>query len=309
MIITIKGSAPDIFKNSNIGTLSTWTISRVLGDGATYSGVTYVDKNAALSATVTIDEGYEVGTAGVTVTMGGNSVTSGITVNGNIITINIASVTGNVVIKVPTKNTSTGEEGSGDSEGDDNVDTNAIEFTFNSATENGVNLASAGTLSNGVLTISTANPIDYTGITFANDKDWTFECIGLPSSATGLIPIGAGSTKGGFIQLPNPYGADTACLRFRDKDRTMSAEAAWTTGFTAPTHFAIVYSAANKTLKMYMDYQELTVTYGTGSINTFNTFTSTKLFGGYTDTYNYVGQLHYIRFSNAALSVSDFHRE
>lgn len=114
MIITIKGSAVDIFKDSNIGTLSTWTISRVLGDGATYNGVTYVDKNAALNATVTIAEGYELGTAGVTVTMGGSPVTSGVTVDGNTITISIPSVTGSVVIKVPTKNSSTGEEGDGE---------------------------------------------------------------------------------------------------------------------------------------------------------------------------------------------------
>lgn len=103
MIITIKGSAPDIFKDSNIGTLSTWSVSRVLGDGATYSGDTFVDKNAALNATVTITEGYELGSAGVTVTMNGVPVTSGVTTNGNIVTIAIASVTGNVVIKVPTK--------------------------------------------------------------------------------------------------------------------------------------------------------------------------------------------------------------
>ena len=109
MIITIKGSAVDIFKDSHIGTISTWTISRVLGDGATYNGVTYVDKNAALNATVTINSGYELGSAGVIVTMGGNAVTSGVTVNGNTITIAIASVTGNVVIKVPTKNTVTEE--------------------------------------------------------------------------------------------------------------------------------------------------------------------------------------------------------
>ena len=116
MIITIKGSSPDIFKDSNIGTLSTWTISRVLGDGATYNGVTYVDKNAALNATVTIAEGYELGTAGVTVTMGGSPVSSGVTVDGQTVTISIGSVTGNVMIKVPTKNTATGGEsgGSGD---------------------------------------------------------------------------------------------------------------------------------------------------------------------------------------------------
>lgn len=125
MIITIKGSRPDIFKDSNIGTLSTWTISRVLGDGATYNGVTFVDKNAALNATVTIAEGYEIGAAGVTVTMGGSPVTSGITVNGNTVTISIGSVTGNVVIKVPTKNIATGEEGGGNEDGGNTPDTPA----------------------------------------------------------------------------------------------------------------------------------------------------------------------------------------
>lgn len=106
MIITLKGAD---FSASNIGTLSSWRITRSLGTGATYEGATSVDKGAALSATVTIAEGYELGTAGVTVTMGG-AVISAATVNGNVITISIAEVTGNVVIKVPTVNISTGEE-------------------------------------------------------------------------------------------------------------------------------------------------------------------------------------------------------
>ena len=113
MIITLKGAN---FSTNNIGTLSTWTISRVLGTGATYSGDTYVDKNASLNATVTITDGYELGSAGVTVTMGGSAVTSGVTVDGNTITIAIGSVTGNVVIKVPTVNTATGEEDDGNNE-------------------------------------------------------------------------------------------------------------------------------------------------------------------------------------------------
>lgn len=100
MIITLKGAD---FSSSNIGTLSTWTVSRVLGAGATYSGATLVDKGAALNATVTIADGYEIGSAGVTVTMGG--VGQAYTISGNVITINIAEVTGNVIIKVPTKNT------------------------------------------------------------------------------------------------------------------------------------------------------------------------------------------------------------
>ena len=106
MIITLKGAD---FSASNIGTLSTWRITRSLGSGATYEGVTSVDKGASFNATITIAEGYEIGTAGVTVTMGGNIV-SAATVNGNIITISIAEVTGNIVIKVPTVNVSGGDE-------------------------------------------------------------------------------------------------------------------------------------------------------------------------------------------------------
>ena len=107
MIITLKGAD---FSKNNIGPLSSWLISREIGYGARYSGPVYVSKGGAFSATVVLAEGYTLDSAGVTVIMGGTAVTSGVTVNGNTITINIASVTGNVVIKVPTKNTSTGEE-------------------------------------------------------------------------------------------------------------------------------------------------------------------------------------------------------
>jgi hypothetical protein len=51
MIITLKGAD---FSASNIGTLSSWRISRSLGAGATYEGAASVDKGAAFSATVTL---------------------------------------------------------------------------------------------------------------------------------------------------------------------------------------------------------------------------------------------------------------
>jgi hypothetical protein len=123
MIIVLKGAD---FSASNIGTLSTWRVTRSLGTGADYVGPTSVDKGTAFNATITIAEGYELGASGVTVTMGGQILSSGVTINGNTITISIASVTGNVTIKVPTVNLSTGEEdvggntgsGSGDAGGD-----------------------------------------------------------------------------------------------------------------------------------------------------------------------------------------------
>ena len=107
MIIVLKNAD---FSQSNIGTLSTWRITRSLGAGATYEGPTSVDKGAALSATVTLAEGYEIGTVGVTITMGNTVLSGAHSISGNVITITITEVTGNVLIKVPTINTATGEE-------------------------------------------------------------------------------------------------------------------------------------------------------------------------------------------------------
>lgn len=107
MIIILKNAD---FSQSNIGTLSTWRISRSLGAGATYEGATSVDKDATFTATVTLAEGYEVGSTGVTITMGGVVLSDAYSISGNVITITIAEVTGNVLIKVPTINTATGEE-------------------------------------------------------------------------------------------------------------------------------------------------------------------------------------------------------
>lgn len=107
MIITLKGAN---FSLSNIGTLTTWNIQYSLGTGASTTSVTSVDRDASYFGTITIASGYELGSAGVTVTMGGNPVTSGITTSGNTITVSISKVTGRVIINVPTKNIATGEE-------------------------------------------------------------------------------------------------------------------------------------------------------------------------------------------------------
>lgn len=107
MIITLRGAD---FSASNIGTLSSWRIYHSLGAGATYAGATSVDKGAAFTATVTLAEGYEIGPAGVTVTMGGTVLSGAHSISGNVITITIAEVTGNVLIKVPTVNTGEEEE-------------------------------------------------------------------------------------------------------------------------------------------------------------------------------------------------------
>lgn len=107
MIITIKGAT----YTYNIGALDSWFISRSIGSGATYDGVTSVKKGESFSATVTIKEGYEIGSAGITITMGGIDITdTAVLTSDEVIVISISSVTGNVVINVPTKNIATGEE-------------------------------------------------------------------------------------------------------------------------------------------------------------------------------------------------------
>ena len=110
MIITLIGAN---FGSSNIGTLTTWGITPVLGSGASYSGPAVVDRGASLSATVTIADTHELGSDGVTVTMGGTNQIGAYSIAGNVVTISIASVTGTVVIKVPTKNIVTGDEDTG----------------------------------------------------------------------------------------------------------------------------------------------------------------------------------------------------
>lgn len=111
MIITLKGAD---FSANKIGTLTTWSVFTTLGGGASYSGASLVNRGAAFSGTVTIAEGYELGSAGVTVMMGGEDVTStAAAINGSTITISIAAVTGTVYISVPTVNTATGEEDDG----------------------------------------------------------------------------------------------------------------------------------------------------------------------------------------------------
>ncbi len=103
MIITIKVAD---FSSANIGTLSTYIISKSIGRGASFDIPNFVDKNSSANWTITLDEGYTFGT--YSVTMGGEVITP--TVVDNVMTISIAEVTGNVRIVVATINENTGEE-------------------------------------------------------------------------------------------------------------------------------------------------------------------------------------------------------
>jgi hypothetical protein len=103
MILTIKGAD---FSSANIGTLSTYIISKSIGSGASFDIPNFVDKNSSVNWTITLDEGYTFGT--YLVTMGGVEVIP--TVVDNVMTISIAEVTSNVRIVVATVNENTSGE-------------------------------------------------------------------------------------------------------------------------------------------------------------------------------------------------------
>ena len=108
MIITLKNAD---FSLSNIGTLNTWSVIRALGSGAQYEGPIFVSKGSSLQATITFNAGYEMGTSGVSIKMGGALLSESVySIEDTKITINIPQVTGTVEITVSTKNTATGEE-------------------------------------------------------------------------------------------------------------------------------------------------------------------------------------------------------
>jgi hypothetical protein len=101
MIIRLKGAD---FSASNIGNLYSWNINYILGRGITHSGVTSVLKGNAYNVTFTLMDGYELTTDGISVTMGGVLLSADIiTIADNKVAIEIAEVTGPVIINIPTK--------------------------------------------------------------------------------------------------------------------------------------------------------------------------------------------------------------
>ena len=103
MILTIKGAD---FSAANIGTLNTVSIRKVIGRGLTHSIPNFVEKGSSVNWTLTLGENYEFGS--YTVTMGSETITP--TVDGSVMTISIANVTGAISISVATTYVGTEEE-------------------------------------------------------------------------------------------------------------------------------------------------------------------------------------------------------
>ena len=95
MIITIKGAD---FSSANIGTLSTYIISKSISRGASFDIPSFVEKNSSVNWVITLAEDYTFGT--YSITMGSEIITP--TINGSTMTIAIANVTGNIRITVAT---------------------------------------------------------------------------------------------------------------------------------------------------------------------------------------------------------------
>ena len=102
MILRILGAD---FSSANIGTLSTYVISKSIGAGISHNIPNFVDKNSSVNWVITLNEGYTFGT--YSVTMGGEVIAPSVV--DNVMTISIAEVTGNVRIVVATVNEN-GEE-------------------------------------------------------------------------------------------------------------------------------------------------------------------------------------------------------
>lgn len=103
MILRILGAD---FSSANIGTLSTYVISKSIGAGISHNIPNFVDKNSSITWTLTVEEGYLLGS--YSITMNGETITP--VVNENTMTITIPSVTGNVHIVITSINENTGEE-------------------------------------------------------------------------------------------------------------------------------------------------------------------------------------------------------
>lgn len=103
MILRILGAD---FSSANIGTLSTYVISKSIGAGISHNIPNFVDKNSSVTWTLTVEEGYLLGS--YSITMNGETITP--VVNENTMTITIPSVTGNIRIVITSINENTGEE-------------------------------------------------------------------------------------------------------------------------------------------------------------------------------------------------------
>ncbi len=178
--------------------------------------------------------------------------------------------------------------------------------------------ASHGTVSGDKLT-TTATASDPaplvldTPIVLTDDADWTLEIVagGMTTGGKNII-ANAGVSGSAFLSLPpvtpSPsYGG--AMFRFRDAGNTFQIDVNLPNDYdpSQKHHFALTYDAETRTLKAYLDHQELTITYTNGQAGgSFNDTEFKNVLSGYAGNY-FIGDFYYLAFHYTVLEASEMH--
>ncbi|MBQ7327469.1 MAG: hypothetical protein IJX00_00695 [Clostridia bacterium] len=187
-------------------------------------------------------------------------------------------------------------------------------------------LASLGTVADGKLTISAGSATEYLTPTevpvLSDDYSWTVEVVagnfltGPEGALTGAGMIANSGTSGsGFLTVPPRTAAaadaSAAQFRFRDEGKTLQIDITVPASYDPSEmhHFALVYNAATKTFKAYIDKVECAITYTTGTQGgTFNDTSLNHLLGGYSSAAsNFAGDFSYFAFTKAALTTGQMY--
>lgn len=287
MIITLKGAN---FSENNIGTLTTVSVLFSLGAGATTSSPIIAERNKSYTATITLQDNYEVGSTGVTVTMGGTAVSGAVTINGKTITVTIANVTGAINITVPTVNTSTGGEGGGDVVEPEEPNTQYVfNYDFTNNTIDDYALDGVFTVPDG----SSTSSIEYDsikGMSLNNNfkalplvtpldagKSWEIEIVG-----TFITPTDLALNRRGFISSENTnpfvfFNGSTASqmtFQFGYGSSKNFYLASGKIQFDKETTWKCVYDSETTTFTLYQDGEEIGTTTNTAYSLTGQNFTA-----------------------------------
>ena len=181
------------------------------------------------------------------------------------------------------------------------------------------NFSEGGIVSSGKVTVSAKSSTKKISLTrpvvLSDGYSWTLEAvIGNMTSGTTVLASAGGAEATGFISVPNasPQSAgSTAQFRFRDLGKTFQVDFTLPSGFnpSAKNHLAITYDAQARTIKGYLNKQELSVSYTVGSqASGFNDTPLTALIGGYvTEDYNFKGDFYYFAFHKRVLITSEMY--
>ena len=184
-----------------------------------------------------------------------------------------------------------------------------LEFDFNSTIENGIDLTSVGTVSDGKIQVTGGSATLKTPITASLNESFTFEMTvqtyDSTDGRTGGVILATGDTTGGFLNVPS--GNDDASgngFTLRDPKKTSSLFFKKDTSKLGQRkHLAMVYNKSQKTIKAYEDGVEMPFINQAGTLDTFQDTTFKYIFGGYGV---FRGDIYHFRYVNRALSLSEF---